>query len=230
MCTGLEILGAAGAAASAIGTMIQQQQANANQVRMAEARNNELKRTLIKNDALAQQSRDTFNERTQKINAEEMAADQDQATQTREDAMTAAVDSAPQPAAEVALSGSAPAVVKSELAKRMSDAITSTKQSAARQAKLAGYGDSWLNQGFKDVEAGRDIAQDANFASGNMALLPYQQDIAEMRAYKPISPLGGLLQGFGSMVSSYAGSGGGGVPKKQMFAPGSWAAANAGYV
>lgn len=224
MCTGMEIAALVGSGMSAVGGMIQQKEAEKNAQRMAEARNERMRSTLTKNDALAKQSRDTFNERAQKINKDQMEQSQDEATQNRQQDLEAAVDNTPSPVDSVSISGSAPTVVKSELAKRMGAAMSQSKQAAQRLGKLGGYGDTWLDQGFKDVEAGRSIAGDANFASGNMAILPYQQDIAEMRASKPISPIGGLLQGFGSMLGSY----GGGMPKKPMTDP--WAGMRGGYI
>lgn len=214
MCTGLEIAALVGGTAlSAGGSMMQANAAEKQAKAQAEARNNELKRTLGKNDALAKNSRDTFNKRAQDANAEKMQESQEENTQERQDTLETAVEQTPQAAAEVSLSGSAPTVVQSELAKRVGAAMQGSKDQAHRQGALAGYGDTWLDQGFKDVEAGRGIAQDANFAAGNMAILPYQQDFAEQRATKPISPIGGLLQGFGGMLSSYGG-GGGALPKK----------------
>jgi len=220
MCTGVELLMLAGSGMGMVGSGIQQREANANQERMAEARNNELRRTLAKNDELAQKSREAFNERQQNTTADALAQDQEDATQKRDDTLQEAVAETPSPVANVSLSGSAPQVVQSELAGRMKEAMSDGKKQAQNLSKLNGYGDTWLNQGFADVETGRDIAQDANFASGNLAIMPYQQDIAETRAYKPISPLGGLLQGAGSMLGSYAG-GSGGLPKKSLTDP--WA-------
>lgn len=213
MCTGIEILGMlAGPVLSGVGSMIQQKEMEANQRRMAEARNNELRRVLTKNDELAQRSRETFDARRKASQGEQLEADQKKAEENRQTELTEAAQSTPAPAQNVALSGSAPTVVKSQMAKQMASAIGDAKEQAARLGKLGGYGDMWLNQGFADMQAGRDIAIDSNFAAGNLALLPYQQDIAENRAYKPISPIGGLLQGFGGMLSSYGGSGG--MPKK----------------
>jgi len=222
MCTGAEIIGLIGAGASAAGGLVQSNEAQKNAERQAEARNNELKRTLLKNDSLAQDSRSAFNDRVQNSQADDMAVQQKEATDNRQQTLDAAVESAPPTATQVALSGDAPTVVKSDLASRMKTAMDAGKKQAQSLGKLGGYGDSWLNQGFKDLEAGRSIAQDANFAAGNSAILPYQQDIAEQRATKPISPLGGLLQGFGSMASSYGGSKAGApVPKKSYTSP-SW--------
>lgn len=218
MCTGLEIAAMiAGPAMSAAGAMMQQNEMEENQARMAEARNEKLRTTLAKNDAIAEQSRDTFNQRKQQMQADESAKAEQQAKDKRQDTLETAVEETPTSPADVPISGSAPTVVRSELAKRMSEAMSGAKGQAQRLGTLGGYGDAWLNQGFQDAAAGRDIAQQANFASGNMSILPYQQDIAETRAYKPISPIGGLLQGFGSMVGSYGG--GGGMPKKSYTSP-----------
>jgi hypothetical protein len=218
MCTGLEIAGMlAGPLLSTAGSFIQQSEQEANNRRMADARNEKLRVTMAKNDSLADQSRAEYNARQQKASADQIETDRQQKTAERSDTLEQAVQEAPKEAAGVSLSGSAPTVVKSELAKRMAAAMGQATESAKAQAKLGGYGDTWLDQGFQDVTAGRNIAQNANFASGNLSILPYQQDIAEMRAYKPISPIGGLLQGFGGMLSSYGGSGG--VPKKSYKSP-----------
>lgn len=225
MCTGVEIVGLLGGLASTAGTMITAGEQQKNAERMAEARNQKLNAAMTKNDELANKSRAEFDARQQKATAENIEQDRADKTAQREQDLTQAAESTPA-SAEVSLSGSAPMVVKSDLAKRMAVAMGEAKDSAKAQAKLGGYGDSWLNQGFQDVEAGRNIGTNANFASGNMAILPYQQDIAEQRAYKPISPIGGLLSGFGSIASNFGGSA---VPKKSVTKP-TWAAANAGYI
>ncbi|MER9685914.1 hypothetical protein [Mesorhizobium sp. M0139] len=212
MCTGLELIALAGTAASTVGGMITQKEQQANIERQAKARNDKLNSTMLKNDALAKQSRADFDARQKNATGDAIEQDRADKTQQRTQDLTAAVDSTPA-AADVSLSGSAPTVIKSELAKRMASALGQATDSAKAQAKLGGYGDAWLNQGFQDVDASRDIGTNANYAAGNMAILPYQQDIAEQHATKPISPLGSLLQGFGSIASSYGG-GGGAVPKK----------------
>lgn len=219
MCTGIEIIGMlAGPALSAVGAGITASEQEKNMRAMAEARNEKMRATMLKNDELARQSRAEFDTRQQKSTTEQIEADRADKTQQRSDTLEQAVAEAPQESAGVSLSGSSPTVVKSEIAKRMATAMGQATDSAKAQAKLGGYGDTWLDQGFQDVTAGRNIGQNANFASGNLAILPYQQDIAETNAYKPVSPLGGLLQGFGGMLGSY---GGGGMPKKSLTDP--WA-------
>lgn len=209
MCTGLEILASVAASAlSAVGAGVQQKEMAENARRQADARNERLNLTLQKNDKLADESRDAFDARAKQMQEQQVQDGQKKATDERQATLEQAVDAAPVDSGEIPLAGSAPEVVKSELAKRIGEAVKGSKESAARQATLAGFGDSWLDQGFKDVETGRNLAQQANFAQGNMSILPYQQDVAEMQAYRPISPIGGLLQGFGSAVGSFGGSGG----------------------
>lgn len=224
MCTGMEIAALAGSALSAAGGLAQQSEAAANAKRQAKARNDELNRTLQTNDKLAQQSRDAYNQRQQTASADAIKQDQQAQTANRDQTLQQAVQPADQASAGVSISGSAPTVVKSELAKKMADVMATGKQRAQNLATLGGYGDSWLNQGLQDQNTGLDLGVNSNFSQGNMATLPYRQDVAETRAYKPISPIGGLLQGFGSMLGSYAGGGGtfGGfgsaVPKKDPWA------------
>ena len=214
MCTGMELLPLLGAAASAAGGLITMKEQNANVQRAADARNKTMNATLLKNDSLAQDSRDKYNQRQQTATNDAVEADRATQTDARTEDMTTAIDNAPKDAIEgVSISGSAPTVVKSELAKRMSDALGKSKDQAKALGKLGGYGDSWLNQGMANADTGLDLGQNANFASGNMSIMPYQQDIAEVRSQKPISPLGGLLQGFGSMAGSF---GGGGMAKKPV--------------
>src|SRR5690606_19123564 len=124
MCTGIELLGMlAGPVLSGVGSMIQQKEMEANQRRMAEARNNELRRVLTKNDELAQRSRETFDARRKASQGEQLEADQKKAEENRQTELTEVAQSTPAPAQNVALSGSAPTVVKSQMAKQMASAI-----------------------------------------------------------------------------------------------------------
>lgn len=218
MCTGLELIGLiAGPVISGVGAAIQQRQMEANQRRMAEARNQELRRVLSKNDELAQRSREVFEARRRATEGQELDKAEQEAKEKRSQELETAAEQTPAPVADVPLAGSTPQVVQSDMAKRFQNAINQSKDQANKLGILSGYGDMWVNQGFADMQAGRDIGTYSNFASGNMALLPYQQDIAEMRAYKPISPIGGILQGVGGMLSSYGG--GGGLPKRSYTSP-----------
>lgn len=211
MCTGVEIAGIASALLSTVGGVVTMSEQNANAERMKDARNEELRRHLLKNDQLAETTRDEFARRNATATADGVAADQQAAQADREATLNSAVADSPSGAEAQAVtglssSGSAPTVVRAEMAKRMSDAVGKVKGQAKNAAKLGAYGDSWMQQGFADLDANRNISVDANAAAGNSALLPYQQDFAETRAYKPISPLGGILQGLGGALGSTGGS------------------------
>lgn len=226
MCTGLEVLGAlsgiAGSALSAAGAAQQQKEAEANAQRQADARNEVLRQTMAKNDALAQQSREDFAQRKSQITEDAMNADQAKEVQNRTDQAQQLIDKNPVSAEAIPLGGSTPDVVKSDLAKRMGDALQSSKDLAAKKAALSGVGDMWLNQGFENADTARQLQEKANFQQGNLAILPYQQDIAEQRAYKPISSAGALLQGLGGVVGSIGGSlgKGGSLPTKSNYKSG----------
>lgn len=222
MCFGLEsawLPALLGTGLSVAGTVMQQKDQRRQQQDIANARNEELRRNMVKNDALAEESRDTFQKRMADGTKEAMAEDQAKAEKTRTDEITSAADAPAdsKTGAEGAqLSGSASTVVKSDLAARMKEALTKGTEQAKALGKLGSYGDSWLDQGFMDTQAGRDIGVTTNKAAGNSALLPYMQDFAEHKATRPMSPIGGILQGFGNMLGSY---GGGGTPKKRYTSP-----------
>lgn len=223
MCFGLEaawLPALIGSGISAVGTIVQQKQQRKQQQDIADARNNELRRTMQKNDGLAEEGRDRFQKRLAEASNENMEAEKAKTEATRTEEGENAVESVVKPdaAADMAsLAGSTSEVVKSDLASRMKEALTQGKDQAKAKAKLSAYGDSWLDQGFADTNAGRDIGVTQNFAAGNSAILPYAQDFAEQRAYRPISPLGGILQGLGGMMGSMGGTGGSLLPRKDAW-------------
>ena len=171
----------------------------------ADARNRVLQQTLLKNDKIAADSRNLFDKRRSEVEPEPMAEAMADAEATR----TATIESSvtPMTPEDVPLSGSAPSVVHSALAKRMLEAVDKGKSEAKALGKVGGYGDTWFNQGVANTATGRDLGVNQNFASGNMALLPYGQDLAEQAAYKPISPFGSILMGLGSAFGSASGGG-----------------------
>jgi hypothetical protein len=212
MCTGLEpaliaslVTAAAGSGISAYGAKKTADEQSENAARTANARNAELARLNDVargglNDRLAQQSRDIYSKREADI--QDLPKRQAEVTDDRTAGLEAAVESAPQ--AEVPISGSAPEVVKTEVAKRMLDAMQSGKERARSLGTLGGYNDLWVDQGFANTGAGRDIGVTQNKLAGNLALLPFSQQYAEANAYRPPSALGGVMQGAGNFLASAA--------------------------
>lgn len=211
MCFGIEagILGPLLASGLGVaGQMIQQNEAQQQAQRQAEARNEELRRTLLKNDTLAQEGRDTFSKRVTDADRAKVDQQQQKAKTQRAEELNKSVEATPDMQKEqgAEISGTAPAVVGNDLAKRMGAALDENKAAANKLSALGSYGDSWLKQGFLDTQAGRNVGTTTNKAAGNSAILPYAQDFAEYKATRPISPLGGILSGFGNMIGSWAGS------------------------
>jgi hypothetical protein len=210
MCTGLEIAALASVAGSALaagGGIMQANEASENQARIADARNRELQATLQRTKKLSKESRDIYKTREQQIEPEKAAQNQADATADRTATLEGAIpESAPE---EVPLSGSAPTVVKSEIAKKMLAATGEAKEQARALGKVGGYGDNWFQQGLYTNDADRRLGIPQNFISQEMALLPQYQDYAEYSAYKPSSGFGEIMQGAGNLIASAGGAYGG---------------------
>jgi len=117
------------------------------------------------------------------------------------------------PQAEVAMRDSDSPAVASELAKKMGEALASSTAGAGRAAKLGSFGDSWTAAGEGAQDSARKIDTTNNFARGEIAMLPADQDLQEFVLRKPIYKAGanssnpaGMLSGLGGLVGSLAGA------------------------
>lgn len=198
----------AGTAASAVGTGIKSAEAQKNAARVAEARNARLKETLLKNRQHADDSRAAFNTR---IGASEKGP-ADQQLADAQAGQTAAIQSNISPTAtEAPLAGDAPTVIKTAFAKAFSDAAEKSMARAAATGKLGAYGTVQRDDAIGDRGLGDKIGTNNSFVRGNLGILPYVQDLAEIQATKPSNGLGDIISAFGQAASMYAGSRGGGV-------------------
>lgn len=206
MCTGVELaVLAAAAAASAGGAYIQNQESSDNNARIAQARNKELRDTLARNQEISDRSRDIFKLRQEEVAPEATKQRQEELTTDRTDKLTDVVTG--ENPENVPIKGSAPQVVKSEIAKKFLAASDKAKANAKALGTLGGYGDLWLDQGLKDTDAGLGIGVQQNLIKGNMGILPYSQDFAGYQAYRPSSGIGEMMQAAGSVLGGAAGSG-----------------------
>lgn len=219
MCLSL-LAALGGGALSAGGAMISNRAGERQAADIAKARNDELRKTMVKNDAIAMQTRDRFGDRAAGYNDTNFQQSADAAVGARTAPLEAAVT---EPSIAAPISGSAPEVVRSELARVMSDTMAKGKAQAKALGKVGSYGDTWFNQGVENTSAGRDIGVMNDQAQGNLGILPYLQDFAEISATKPISPLGGIMSGIGNMIGSFSGGRAptGGMPKRPVVMP-SW--------
>lgn len=189
----------AGAILSGAGAAIKNRQANANAQRVVDARNQVLADTMTKNRGLAEASRGAFDAR---VGGGFSAADEAASGAFRNGLMARAAEGP----ASLPLFGSAPEGVRSELAGAMTRALDAGRSEAEASARLGTAGDFFFDQGGRNTALARDLGINANFAGGNLALLPHLQDLAELSATKPTGPLGDILMGVGSMLGSFGGS------------------------
>lgn len=178
-----------------IGGMVTANEDQKNAARIAKARNERLQAALKRNDEYARVARERFDNRTDD-QAANPDADLKQAQANTGESIAANIEQ-PDYEAGSAISGSAPPIVKSTLAKTMLDTFRKSTEQAQALGALGGYSNYWFGQGVENTGAGRDIGIQNDFARGNMAILPYEQDYAEVQANKPRSGLGGLLSGLG---------------------------------
>ena len=205
MCTGAEIALIASAAASAGGTMIQQNEAQSNAKRQAAARNNELDLMRRKNSTLSDQASLKLGELLKQKSAESQAASQaDTTAQQVGDAVGAASEV---PTAEIPLAGSAPDVVKNEMADRIAGAISKSKASAANLGKLSAYNTQMFNNQMSNRNTADQVQPMVSQAQRNAQMLPYYQDLAQLSATKRSSGIGQLLSAAGTVGGLAAGSG-----------------------
>lgn len=117
------------------------------------------------------------------------------------------------PQTEVTLRDSDSPAVRSELARKLSEAAAGATAGAGRAAKLSSYGDSWTTAGEGAQDSARKIDTTNNFARGEISMMPADQDMQEFILRKPIIKAGanpnnpaGTLKGLGSLVGSLAGA------------------------
>ena len=178
-----------------IGGMVTANEDQKNADRIARARNQRLQAALKRNDEYARVARERFDSRTDG-QAADPEGDLNAAKTGTGEAIAANIET-PDYEAGAPISGSAPPIVRSALAKKMLDTFQQSTTQAKALGALGGYSNYWFDQGVDTTGAGRDIGIQNDFSRGNMAILPYEQDFAEVQANKPRSGLGGLLSGLG---------------------------------
>lgn len=204
MCFETLIPLAIGTGLSAAGGAINNSENTANAEAIAKARNNVLVSQTNKNNVIANDSRGIYNTRQDQFQPAALTAQQTDATGDRAAAINGNLPTINATSFPGAADSSS--IVKTSIAKAISDALAKSQQTATAQAALGGYGDLFQRMGFQDADAGRRIQTDVNFAQANNALTPELQDFAANSASKPNSGFGGLLTGIGSAFGSYAGS------------------------
>jgi len=198
----LGIMAAGTAASVAGGGMASAEQAN-NNTNIAAARNKALQEANAKNLAISGKSRDAMGKEiaatTGSADAAGLAGAQGGAVSTITGNMT--------PEANMPTLGSdMPTAAKSGLGTAIQNAMAKSRDKATAQGNLLGYATHGRDVAESDKDLASGINMNNDFVHGNMAILPSIQDYEQIRANKPSSGIGELLQGLGSMAGSVAGN------------------------
>lgn len=206
---------AAGTAMTAGGGMISSNEAQDNANGIAAARNSVLMDTIRRQNGFMKQSGEILDNRMQDFTKPAQKEALNTAQTERGTANANNITASPAPATGIpGISGSAPTIVKGEIAKRMLDSFKGATDNAKRLGKLGGYGDTWGGNTIGVADAGRRIGTFNNFSQGENAILPSMQDYAQIQATQKPSIWGPLLTAGGQMLAGVAGRAG-----SNLFAP-----------
>lgn len=208
MCTGIEIaLLAAGAAATAGGTLLERNEKQKNAAEVARARNQELRDSMARQRRYEDRSRvEGVQKALDKFDPQEQAKLQAEDAARRDTAIAEAVT--PTEGVEgIPLEGSTVPVVKDQIGKRLRDVFNTATERAKLAARPLTYADRLAGNNLALTDAGRMVDTQNSFARQEAAMLPSQQDFAAFMAQKEPSIWGPLLKTAGSALMGSAGSG-----------------------
>lgn len=195
----------ASTAMSAGGAAMSNSEARKNAEARAAARNRVLQQSLDRQAKWGEEARGLFDTRlkdyTPETQGEKLATAQEGRTTDITKNMSTPTTS------DIPLSGSAPQVVKGEIAKRMLASFQQATDRAKAAGKVGGYSDNWLGNNTGVADTARQVGTINNFSQMDNALLGSRQELAEASAPQSNSIWGPLLSGGGSLVAAGAGRG-----------------------
>lgn len=205
MCLGPEMLLSAGL--SAAGNFMNQRQAASNQQAKINASNNALRQELARQEQFQQQNTDVLNKTVDRFDANNQSTEQADLAGKREAAYEA---NAPVSSDLGNLNDGAPQVVKTDMAKRVADAVARSKASAKALAKIGSFGDLFQNNGLSINQAGNNIGTTNTLARGSIGVNQLEQRAAANNAGNKSSMFGDLLGAAGAGVGLYGAANGSG--------------------
>lgn len=106
---------------------------------------------------------------------------------------------------DVPTAGSAPAVVKTQLAKKISEALATGRDRGQKLAKLGAWGDLDFNNRINLAESRGNINQQGDFATGSANVVPLELQSAN-NAGAGFGLAGNLLSTGGQFLAAYGGA------------------------
>lgn len=193
---------AAGTAASAVGGGMNTASQINNNTNIAAARNKALQETNAKDLAISGQSDAALSKHLSDTTGPAAAAGLQGA---QGGAVGAMLDNMAPSGGGPTLGADMPTAAKSGLGAAIAAAGAKSTAKATAQGNLLGYQTYGRDVAAGDKDLTSSIDLNNNFVHGNMAILPSIQDYEQIKANKPSSGLGGILQALGGMASGYAG-------------------------
>jgi len=194
-----------GMAVSAAGSVMNAKNASDNQNAMIKARNDATEANFAQQDVIGKHAQEVFANTLGGFDRTKQTAGLGAAQGKREAAVTGNTG-ASQTNEYAPAPGSAPQVVKSDIARKIGEAVQAGRSRGLAFSKLAGQQD--VNLG-NSIDLGRSrgvLGQDSSFAGGIANLLPLQQGAAANNAYRNPSMLGDMLKLGGMGASMYGGA------------------------
>lgn len=206
MCFGPEMLLAAGL--SAAGSYVNARETNANVKRGNSAREASLRQELDRQKVFQDQAGQEFSTANDRFSPEARQNNLGDIIAKRQDALNGAVQTE-QPQGYAAVPDSAPKVVKTDLAKRLAEAVGRSRQQAGALAKLGATSDLFDADAIGLHNADAKIGTIGNFASNSANVNQAEQGAAYQNAQKAPSGFGDLLGLAGMGLGLYSGFNGG---------------------
>lgn len=215
MCEPTTIM-AVGMAVSAAVSMAQMSQAKSNQKDMVRASNDANVAELERQTAKQNEAQGVFGEALDKYEGTDAKARENEAVANREQAMTQAMN--PDMLTNYSPSqgaGAGPAVVKSEIARKIAGALSAGKRNAQNLARLQAPGDFGLGNMIDLGRSKSRLGDIGQLSQGSAALHGIESQTAVNNAYSPPSPwleagkaAGDVAAMYGANEYSLAGTGG----------------------
>ena len=189
-----------GMAASGIGTAVNTSNANKNNQRMVNARNEAMQNELNRQDAFQAESDQVFQDNLANYDKsnQDVALANIQLQRGNE-----LVKSLAQPNEYAPTTGSAPDVVKSEVARKINDAMKSGRKTAKSLGNMGAFGDLQFRNRIGNQRSGDLLGEIGGNARRSSNLLPFEQSVAEANAFEPPSMFGDLIKLGGQGALSY---------------------------
>lgn len=185
----LALLGT-GLAATVGSTAMQSSAAN----QAASARNKALRQEMARQDAYRKQAAQAFDRSLASQEKPVQETQQSQIQQDRQASLTNAVKAANEYAPTT---GSAPTEVNTEIARKLHQALTAGRQTAAQLARLGSFDSNQFANRIALNEQANKIGLAADFARGSANVLPYELNAANQE--------GANLRGFGDILGAAGG-------------------------